>query len=148
MTTTSPAPTAATHRAEVATRVVLIGVGAMTATPALSLVSPEQLAGYGVESPDLVVTTLLQHRGVLQLALGAAIIWAAFDPRVRVPVLLAATVTKGAGVLLILTRPTVFAAAPGNIGLWFDLVCLVLLPAIAVTTIVATRRTRSRARIR
>lgn len=143
MTTTSTASPADAHRIELATRVVLIGVGVMTATPVLSLMNPEQLAGYGVESPDLVVTTLLQHRGVLQLALGAAIVWAAFDRRVRVPVLLAATVTKGAGVLLILTRPEVFAAAPGNIGLWFDLVCLILLPVIAIATIVSARRTRT-----
>lgn len=124
-----------------ATRVILLGVGAMTATPVLSLVDPGQLASYGVRSPDPVVTALLQHRGVLQLALGAAIAWAALDRRARVPVLLAATVTKGANVLLMTTRPEVHAAGPQGIGLWFDPACLILLPGIAIATAVTSRHT-------
>lgn len=116
----------------------------MTMTPALALVSPAQLAGYGVVSPDAVVVTLLQHRGALQLALGAAIIWAGFDRRVRVPILLAATFTKGVGVLLTVTRPDVFAASSGNVGLWFDIVCLIVLPAMVIDTLRRHRREQSR----
>lgn len=122
----------------------LVVVGALTTTPALALLDPAQLAGYGVTDPDIVELTLLQHRGALQLALGAAIVWAAVDRRVRVPVLLAATVTKGTGVALTLTRPEVFAAAPGNVGLYFDLVCLVVLPSVAVRTLAGARRERAR----
>ncbi|WP_157973828.1 hypothetical protein [Desertihabitans aurantiacus] len=113
-------------------------------TPALALVSPAQLAGYGVTAPDAVVLTLLQHRGMLQFALGAAIVWAGFDRRVRVPILLGATITKGTGVLLTLIRPEVLAASAGNVGLWFDLVCLVVLPAVAVTTLARGRQDRAR----
>jgi hypothetical protein len=119
-------------------------IGLFTMTPALALVSPAQLAGYGVESPDAVVTTLLQHRGALQFALGAAIIWAGFDRRVRVPILLAATFTKGVGVALTLTRPEVYAASAGNVGLWFDIVCLAALPLIVVLTLATSRRERGR----
>jgi hypothetical protein len=61
-----------------------------------------------------------------------------------VPILLAATFTKGVGVVLTLTRPEVFAASSGNIGLWFDIGCIVVLPAIAVYTVVSLRRGRTR----
>jgi hypothetical protein len=125
-------------------RITLGVIGLFTMTPALALVSPGQLATYGVESSDPVVTTLLQHRGALQLALGAALVWAGVDHRVRVPILLAATFTKGVGVVLTLTRPEVFAASSGNIGLWFDIGCIVVLPAIAVHTVVSLRRGRTR----
>ncbi|MEV0952108.1 hypothetical protein [Promicromonospora sp. NPDC050249] len=125
-------------------RITLGLIGLLTMTPALALVSPGQLAGYGVMSPDAVVTTLLQHRGALQLVLGAAIIWAGFDRHVRVPILLAATLTKGVGVLLTVTRPAVFEASSGNVGLWFDMVCLVVLPAIAVVTLRRRLREHSR----
>lgn len=130
--------------AEWTTRIVLTVIGVFTMTPALALINPAQLTGYGVADPDLVVLSLLQHRGALQLALGAAIVWAAFNQRVRGPVLLAATFTKGVGVLLIVTRPEVFARAPGNIGLWFDLVCLLVLPVVVIRTIITQRRQRQR----
>lgn len=119
---------------------VLVSIGVLTMTPALALVDPSTLASYGVVDQSLPTLTLLQHRGVLQLALGAAIVWAAFDARVRPAILLGATVTKGAAVLLTVTRPEVYAVASGNIGLWFDLVCLVVLPTVAVLTL--ARRTR------
>lgn len=70
-------------------------MGVLTATPVLSVVDSGQLASYGVRTPDPVVTAVLQHRGVLQLALGTAIAWAALDRRIRVPILFAATATKG-----------------------------------------------------
>ncbi len=137
----SPEPTST--RSSWPLRITLGAIGLLTMTPALALVSPGQLAGYGVASPDLVVTTLLQHRGALQLALGAAIVWAGFDRQVRVPILLAAIFTKGVGVLLTVTRPTVFTASSGNVGLWFDMVCLVVLPVIVVVTL--RRQLRERA---
>jgi hypothetical protein len=146
MMTSSLTPTAtiaAQRRSPWMIRITLGVIGLLTMTPALALVSPAQLAGYGVESPDAVVTTLLQHRGALQLALGAALVWAGIDQRVRVPVLLAATFTKGVGVVLTLARPEVFAASSGNIGLWFDIGCIVVLPAIAVHTVVSLRRGRT-----
>jgi hypothetical protein len=125
-------------------RITLGAIGVLTMTPALALVSPAQLAGYGVTAPDIVVTTLLQHRGALQLALGAAIVWAGFDARVRLPIVLAATFTKGVGVLLTVTRPEVLAASSGNVGLWFDMVCLVVLPVIAVLAWRGRPRKRTR----
>lgn len=106
----------------------------LTATPVLSVVDSGQLASYGVRTPDPVVTAVLQHRGVLQLALGTAIAWAGIDRRVRVPILFAATATKGGSVLLTPIRPEVRAAAPRTIGTWFDRVCLGLLPLIAIAT--------------
>lgn len=113
----------------------LVSIGVLTMTPALALVDPAALGSYGVVDPAPPTLSLLQHRGVLQLALGAAIVWAAFDARVRVAILLGATLTKSAGVLLTVTRPEVYAVASGNVGLWFDLVCLVVLPTVAVLTL-------------
>lgn len=120
---------------------MLVPIGMLTMTPVMSLVDPSSLASYGVVDPPLPTLSLLQHRGVLQFALGAAIVWAAFDTRVRPAILLGATVTKGAGVLLTVARPEVYAVASGNVGLWFDLVCLVVLPTIAVLMLL--RRPRS-----
>jgi hypothetical protein len=140
---TLPAALAPADRSPWPLRIVLGVIGLFTMTPALALVSPGQLAGYGVTAPDAVVLTLLQHRGMLQLALGAAIVWAALDRRVRVPILLAATITKGTGVLLTVTRPEVLSASSGNVGLWFDIVCLVVLPVIVVATLVRSRQDRA-----
>ncbi len=61
-------------------RAVLILMGVLTATPVLSLVNPSQLEAYGVIDPDPIVLTLLQHRGIFQLLLGAALVWAALRP--------------------------------------------------------------------
>lgn len=115
-------------------RVVLIVMGVLTATPVLAVIDPGRLGSYGVVDPDLVVLTLLQHRGVLQLALGAALVWAAVRPDVRVPIAAAAITTKGVGLALTLSRPEV-AAVASPVPLVFDAVSIVVLSALVVDAI-------------
>lgn len=118
-------------RKETAVRSALIFMGVFTAMPVISLINPAQLASYGVEDPDRVVLTLLQHRGVLQAVLGASLVYAAFKPDIRVAVALGAILTKSAALLLTIFRPDVLAVASG-VFLVFDPICLVLLSAILV----------------
>ncbi|MGW2092140.1 hypothetical protein [Promicromonospora sukumoe] len=121
------------------TRTALVAMGVLTAFPVLSLVNPAQLESYGVVDPDPIVLTLLQHRGVFQLLLGAALVWAAFRPGVRVPVALAAIVSKGVALGLTVSRPDVLAEASTTV-LVFDPVCLVLLTALLADVAVGRRR--------
>lgn len=127
-------------RKEIAVRSALIFMGVFTAMPVLALVNPGQLASYGVIDPDPIVLTLLQHRGVLQLALGASLVYAAFKPNIRVAVALAAIVTKGGALLLTASRPEVLAEA-SQVMLVFDPLCILLLGAILVD--IARNRSRS-----
>lgn len=120
-------------------RTALIVLGVLTATPVLSLVNPSQLESYGVVDPDPIVLTLLQHRGIFQLLLGAALVWAAFRPHVRVAVAIAAIVSKGAALGLTVSRPEVLAES-SPVAMVFDPICIVLLTALLIDTAVRARR--------
>lgn len=114
------------------TRVVLVALGLGTASPAIALVAPGILgSSYGVDGPGPAVLALLQHHGVLQAVLGAALIWSAFRPLARVPVAVAAIVAKGAFLALTVPdaalRETLSATTAA-----FDSVAIVLLTLIAV----------------
>lgn len=123
---------------EIAIRSAFVLMGVLTATPVLALINPAQLESYGVLNPGAVELSLLQHRGLLQFALGASLVYAAFRPDVRVAVALAAIVTKGGFLLLTFTRPEVLAKA-SMVAMVFDPLCIVLLTAILVDVF----RTRS-----
>lgn len=126
-------------RKETAVRSALVFMGIFTAIPVISLINPSQLASYGVEDPDRIVLTLLQHRGVLQLVLGASLLYAAFKPDIRVAVALGAILTKSAALLLTASRSDVLAVASG-VFLVFDPICLVLLGAILADIWLRRRR--------
>ncbi|RWI50263.1 MAG: hypothetical protein EOR16_30720 [Mesorhizobium sp.] len=118
-------------RKEIAIRSALIFMGVFTTTPALAVINPAQLESYGVIDPNSIVLTLLQHRGLLQFALGASLVYAAFKPDIRVAAALAAIFTKGGGLLITYSRPEVFAEA-SQVAMVFDPLCIVLLAAILV----------------
>jgi hypothetical protein len=113
-------------------RVILTIVGVITATPALALVWPGMLeTSYGLSNLDPMTTALLQHRGVLQGALGAAIVWAAFFPPARVPASATAIVTKTT--FLALTAVDAQMRADMNlISLVFDPIAIVILAGVIV----------------
>jgi hypothetical protein len=120
-------------------RVILTLVGVITATPALALVWPGMLASsYGLSDLDPMTTALLQHRGVLQGALGAAIVWAAFHPPVRVPASATAIVTKTT--FLALTAVDAKLRADLNlVSLVFDPIAILILAAVIVHQLRAAR---------
>ncbi|GGO29889.1 hypothetical protein [Micromonospora parathelypteridis] len=113
-------------------RVIFTIVGVITATPALALFWPRLLASsYGLADPDPMTTALLQHRGVLQAALGAAIIWGAFYRPARVPAAVTAIITKTA--FLALTVVDGGMRADMNlISLVFDPLAIVILAVVVV----------------
>ncbi|WP_433315464.1 hypothetical protein ACQP0U_02735 [Micromonospora sp. CA-269861] len=113
-------------------RVILTIVGVITATPALALFWPQLLtSSYGLADPDRMTTALLQHRGVLQAALGAAIVWGAFYVPARVPAAATAIITKS--VFLALTVVDVGMRADMNlISLAFDPIAIVILTVVVV----------------
>ncbi|KAB1927728.1 hypothetical protein [Micromonospora noduli] len=113
-------------------RVILTIVGVITATPALALFWPQLLtSSYGLADPDRMTVALLQHRGVLQAALGAAIIWGAFHLPARVPAAATAIITKS--VFLALTVVDVGMRADMNlISLVFDPIAIVILTIVIV----------------
>jgi hypothetical protein len=126
-------------RAEPAVRVVLVVLGAITTLPVAALVNAGVLDwNYGVSDPSSMTLALLQHRGMLQLLLGAAIVWAAFHPPVRLGAALAAVTGKSTFLLLILPDP-VRRAGLSPLSVWFDLFCIVVLGAFAAY-LVARRR--------
>lgn len=116
---------------EIAIRSAFILMGVLTATPVLALINPAQLESYGVANPGAVELSLLQHRGLLQFALGASLVYAAVRPDVRVAVAIAAIVTKGGFLLLTLMRPDVLAKA-NMVAMIFDPLCILLLTATLV----------------
>jgi hypothetical protein len=114
------------------TRAILTIVGLITATPAFALFWPGLLdSSYGLTDPDPMTTALLQHRGVLQAALGAAIVWGAFYLPARVPAAATAVVTKSA--FLALTVVDSGMRADLNlITLVFDPLAVVILSVVIV----------------
>mgnify|MGYP001209102685 CR=1 FL=1 len=119
--------------------VVLVVIGVITATPVFALVDPDFLRWtYSVTAPDHMTLALLQHRGVLQLALGTALVWAGFFTPARVPVLAAASVTKGTFLALLLPYPDL----RGDVTLFsivFDSACVVFFVAFLVAMTRARR---------
>jgi len=75
---------------------------------------------------------------VLQLALGAAIVWAGLRPALRVAVAATATVTKATFLGLLLRHPALRADL-SSFSLWFDSACIVIFAAY-VTTALARRQ--------
>lgn len=122
--------------------VLLLVMGVLTATPVQALVDPSQLQAYGVSDPAPAELTLLQHRAVYQLLLGAALVWAALRPDVRVPVAVAAMLSKGIALAMTVSRPEVLATA-NPVALVFDPLCLLVLGGYLVHR---ARRSRHRGR--
>jgi hypothetical protein len=60
---------------------------------------------YGVENPASVAVFFVRHWGVLIFAVGCLIIYSAYAPAIRVPVLIAAAVEKFAIGLLVFFGP-------------------------------------------
>ncbi|WP_205825708.1 hypothetical protein [Microbispora catharanthi] len=115
-------------------RVILVILGVVTALPVLALVSPGRALdfSYGISPPsDPMALALLQHRGILQAALGAALIWAAFQPAVRVPAAVTAIVTKSVFLGLMATLPATVRAG-ATPGILFDIGAIVLLAAVTL----------------
>ena len=119
---------------------VLVALGLGTASPVMALAVPGMLeSSYGVEDPGPMILALLQHRGALQGALGAALVWAAFRPSVRVPVAVAAIFTKGVGLALTLPDP-VLRDHLSVTTVAFDTLAIVLLALIAIQQLASERR--------
>jgi hypothetical protein len=81
---------------------------------------------YGDESPTSVSVFFVRHWGVLIIAVGGLIILSAYDPAIRVPILVAAAVEKFAIGLLVFFGPvkrtsgmTVVAIIDGIFALLF-----------------------------
>ncbi|WP_282777924.1 hypothetical protein [Nocardia sp. CC201C] len=117
---------------ERALRVALITMGLVTATPAAALLNVYALEWtYRVTDPDPMTLALLQHRGMLQLLLGAALVWAAFQPSVHLGTAVAAVTGKSVFLLLILPNP----AIRGDLAMFsivFDLLCIAALTGVAI----------------
>lgn len=121
-------------------RPVLMVMGVVTALPALALIDLYALEWtYQVTDTTPMTAALLQHRGMLQALLGAALVWAAFSPAVRLGAAIAAVAGKSTFLALILPEP----ALRGDLALFsivVDLACIVLLAGLAVGEIAARRR--------
>ncbi|SDE11289.1 hypothetical protein [Glycomyces harbinensis] len=119
---------------ELATRIALVAMGLFTAVPVLSLIQPGQLeSGYGIVDPDPMLLTLLQHRGVFQALAGAALVWAAARPDVRIPVAAGVIVAKTTALVLTVSRPQAQAQADPFIQ-GFDVFCVLALALIIAGT--------------
>ncbi|MGL5930149.1 MAG: hypothetical protein ACRCY8_14550 [Dermatophilaceae bacterium] len=120
----------------VAALLVVVGVG--TASPVLAVVAAADLdRQYGVTPEDPLVVALLQHRGVLQAALGAWLVAAAIRPQWLVPAAATAVVTKVAFLALLLLDGEVRERAT-VLPVVFDVA------SVAVLALVVAARTRRR----
>jgi hypothetical protein len=129
-------------RAEPVVRTGLVLIGLITTGPVLALVDPGTLEwGYGIGDVEGMTLALLQHRGMLQLLLGAALVWAAFFRPARLAAALAAITGKTTFLALILPDP-VLRTDLALFSAVFDLTCVVLLAGLAVHEI-RTLRTPS-----
>ena len=124
---------------EVATRVALVVMGAFTAVPVLALFQPAQLESYGIVDPEPMVLTLLQHRGVFQLLAGAALVWAAFRPDIRLPIAAGVILSKSVALALTFSRPEAQEQASTFIQI-FDLACIAVLIAIIASSVAGSLR--------
>jgi hypothetical protein len=77
------------------------------------------------------------------LLLGAVLVWAAFRPGVRVPVAIAAIISKGTALALTVSRPEVLAESSA-VAMVFDPICIVLLSAHLIDATVWAQRTGAR----
>jgi len=98
---------------------------------------------YGLEAPDGPVRRLLDHRGVLQLVLGAGIVAAAVRPRWLLPVTVGVAVAKGSFLALVLTDE-VTRRQFGPTSVVVDLVSI----AVLVAACVVQRRLDTSGRVR
>jgi hypothetical protein len=76
---------------------ILIVSGAITALGGLiALLNPQfnLRSTYGIENPASIAVFLMRHWGVLTLDVGCLIVYSAYDPAIRVPVLAAAVAEK------------------------------------------------------
>lgn len=130
-------------RREITIRVVLAVMGVITTAPALALVDVGALeTGYGVSNPEPMTLALLQHRGIMQLVLGAALVWAAFFPPARLAAALGAITTKSTFLSLVLPDATLRSEVRPAIV--FDATCIVVLAALAVHQVHAMRARQAR----
>ncbi|TMR21393.1 hypothetical protein ETD86_15280 [Nonomuraea turkmeniaca] len=126
-------------RIEPAARIVLALMGVITALPAVAIVNAGILDwNYGVSDPPPTTLALLQHRGMLQLLLGAALTWAAFHPPVRLGAALAAVAGKSTFLTLMLPNPAIRAGLAPS-GIVFDLTCIVVLGLLAAYLVMRRR---------
>jgi len=87
---------------------ILVGSGVITAGAGLAaLLFPDLFLrlGFGVESPSSSLVFFVRHWGVLILVVGALIVYSAYVPTVRAPVLAAAAIEKFAIGLLTFFGP-------------------------------------------
>lgn len=123
----APAPPAPPRSVRVA--VALLGV--ITAVPIVSLLGEPALAAlYGLPALDPATELLLGHRGVLQAVLGIALVAAAVRAEWLVQVAVAAIVTKGSFVALVLADPDARERI-GLVSVVFDVVAIAVLAGVA-----------------
>src|SRR5215467_3144806 len=87
---------------------ILVASGVITAGAGLAAFLFPHLflrLGFGVESPISSLVFFVRHWGVLILVVGALIIYGAYAPEIRVPVLVAAAIEKFAIGLLTFFGP-------------------------------------------
>lgn len=87
---------------------ILVASGAITAGGGLAaLLFPKLILGlgFGVESPTDSAVFFVRHWGVLIFAVGALIVYSAYAPTTRTPVLTAAAIEKFAIGLLVFFGP-------------------------------------------
>src|SRR5215468_3532234 len=76
---------------------ILVASGIITAGAGLAAILFPHLflrLGFGVESPISTLVSFVRHWGVLIFLVGALIVYSAYDPTVRAPVLAAAAIEK------------------------------------------------------
>lgn len=109
--------------------IVLIAVGILNLLPGVVALAPDRVQVlYGITIDGSTLAVLLRHRAVLLALVGMALIWGAVSPKVRIPALIAALISKLTFLALWWATPD--TGAPLARVAFVDVVALVLVGAV------------------
>jgi hypothetical protein len=89
-------------------QLTLLLTGVATCLALVLFLFPRQMLAFGfaIRSPQPIIVLMARHWGLLVFLVGALLVYAAFEPAIRVPTLLVAGVEKTVFASLIFLGPT------------------------------------------
>ena len=110
---------------------LLVIVGLVNLLPLLGVLGAARLQQlYGIDVAGDSLTLLMRHRAVLLALVGVGLLWAAVQADVRLPLILAAAISKLS--FIILWRLHVPATAQIDRVAWIDVAALVVLAIVVI----------------
>ncbi|HEY1654480.1 MAG TPA: hypothetical protein VGF86_05150 [Candidatus Tumulicola sp.] len=86
---------------------ILLVTGILTLAGGIGALAPRRSAAllFGIDAPDAATTLVVRHWSLLIALVGVLLIWAAYDPAIRVPVMVVAAIEKFAIAAFVFLTP-------------------------------------------